>query len=151
MLTPATFRTQMPPFASPANYPDTQVQFYIDLAYKLLNADRWADVLDYGASLFVAHNLAVDALGVKSSTSGVPGTAIGVISSGSVDKVSYTRDINSVTEDGAGNYNMTTFGQRFIRLARMIGAGPLQVGVDVTGVQSASLYSGAWPGPYGGP
>ena len=74
-----------------------------------------------------------------------------VVSGGTVDKVSYTRDVAAVMEENAGHWGMTMFGLIFLRLQRTVGAGPVQVGVPFgfgSGLpQSASLYNGAWPGP----
>lgn len=151
-LTPATFRLQFPPFANTAMYPDRQVQFYIGMATKLLRSDRWGDMIKEGYALFTAHFLALDRLAATQpgGASGVPGTAVGVINSGSVDKVSFGKDVQSVMEDDAGHWGMTTYGSQYLRFARMFGAGPIQVGAGgdphYPG-QSASLYNGAWPGP----
>ena len=153
-LTPTTFRLQFPSFANTAVYPDRQVAFYIGMATKLLRPERWNDMLDEGYALFTAHFLALDRLASTQpgGLSGVPGTAVGVINSGSVDKVSFGKDVASVMEDDAGHWNMTTYGLQYIRFARMFGIGPLQVGAGMGyGAnnigQSASLYNGAWPGP----
>ncbi len=151
-ITAATFRTQFPAFASAATFPDAQINFYINLAYLMLNADRWGSALDYGASLFVEHFLTLDriaAAGAAGGAGGIAGTAIGVLTGGTVDKVSYTKDVQSVMEEGAGHWGMTIYGNVFLRIARMMGAGPIQVGVPSPG--DNGFYNGAWPGPYQGP
>lgn len=155
----ATFRTQHPEFASSAAYPAASIQFYITFAYKMLNPCRWGDVLDEGASLWVAHFLTLDRLAVMAGAGGmgVPGTVIGIISGGTTDKVSYTREVQGVLEEGAGHWNLSIYGLQFIRFARMMGAGPIQVGVGGMFGESAYLYAntgmatGAWPGPLPGP
>lgn len=143
-ITASSFRLQFPPFADAGKYPGPEVDFYIGLAYKLLIADRWGDVIDYGAALFVAHFLALNKLAATQGTAGIPGTAIGILTSGSVDKVSYGRDVNSVMEDNAGHWNMTTYGMTFIRFARMMGTGPLQIGTPSP--EDSQLSQSAWPG-----
>lgn|SRR5487761_1936775 len=145
----ADFRGQFPIFANSTKYPDSQVTFYINLAYKLLNADRWGTMLDEGAALFTAHFLSVDALSSKAGVAGVPGSAVGVVNSGSVDKVSYGRDVASVMEETAGHWGMSTYGLQYLRFARMMGMGPVHIGAgcDPSGL---GFYNGAWPGPYYG-
>lgn len=153
-LTPTTFRSQFPVFINSAIYSERQVQFYIDMATKLLKADRWGTMLKEGYALFVAHFLALDRLASSGAPGSPPGLAVGVINQGTVDKVSYGRDVASVMEDGAGHWGMSIYGLQYIRFARMMGTGPIQIGIggapDALG-QSASLYGGAWPGPAFGP
>lgn len=146
-LTVADFRGAQPGFIDPTAYPVTQVQFYLNLGYKLLNASRWDDALDEGVTLFTAHFLALDAM-AKKGTGGVPGAAVGVLTEGHVDKVGYSRDVRSVMENDAGHWGMTTFGLVYLRLARMFGAGPIQVGTSTD--DFSSLFNGAWPGPFPG-
>lgn len=153
-LTPTTFRLQFPSFKNPLIYTERQVQFYIDMATKLLRPERWHDMLKEGYALFTAHFLAMDRIASTQpgGASGIPGAAVGIINSGTVDKVTFGKEVQSVMEDGAGHWNMTTYGLQYIRFARMFGMGPVQVGVGAPFPgQSASLYNGAWPGPYGYP
>lgn len=148
-ITSDSFRDQFPAFADESKYQDSQIDFYITLAYKLLNADRWGNVLDEGVALFVAHFMAVDALNANGGgIGGVPGTAVGVLSGGTVDKVSYTKDVNSIMEPDAGHWGMTTYGLMYLRFARMMGTGPLQIGADYSGSLSASAWQGPMLGPW---
>lgn len=143
-LTPAQLRTDFPEFASTVVYPTSQVTFWITLAYKLLNAQRWGNVLDQGVELFVAHNLAIEARAqADAAKGGIPGQQVGPVSSKSVDKVSMGYDTGSGIEPGAGHWNLTIYGTRFVRLMRMFGAGPVQVGIGAVPVGSGQ----AWPGP----
>lgn len=171
-LTPSIFRQIFTAFADVAIYSDFQVMFYLSLAVQFLNPHRWGNSQDriyqYGQALFAAHLLALERQ-ASSNKSGVPGTVIGVVNSGSVDKVSYGRDVASVMEDGAGHWGMTTYGLQYLRLVRMLGSGPVQVGAGIGGPagfgslirdsnfflpQSASEFAGidqAWSGPQTGP
>ncbi len=92
---------------------------YLDLAAKVLPAERWADYLDLGTELFVAHNLTLDGQRAKPLSGLVTGKTVGSAS------VSY--DGASVTLNGAGPWNATGYGARFWQLAYMIGAGGVQV------------------------
>ena len=123
-----TFRTDFPDFADDAKYPDAQVNFYLGLGNKLLNGTRWADVRDYGLELFVAHNLVLSAQDAESAASGdVPGTSTGAVASMAVDKVNISYDNTASLDEKAGHWNLTTYGKQFIRLARMVGAGGVQL------------------------
>lgn len=156
-LTPTVFRMRFPGFQNPALYSDYQVQFYLDLAGKMLIVDRWGNVLEEGIQLFAAHFLALDQLALVAGVSSVPGTAVGIMTGGTVDKVSYTRDVQSVMEENAGHWGMTTYGLQYLRFARMMGAGPMQVGLPF-GAHAGYLGQGnfpqsataAWPGPLPG-
>lgn len=146
MLTPATFRDQFPVFSSTSTYPDTEIQFWIDLAAKLHSVERWGDLYDYGVSLFVAHNLSLEFSSTSAAAAGqAPGQVVGALSSASVDKVSYSRDASSAMDPKNGHWNLTTYGLRWVKLVRMVGAGPIQVGVPSPSEGQIS-NGGFWPG-----
>lgn len=129
------------------NYPDGLIQFWLNLAYKLLPAARWFDVLDEGAQLFTAHNIVLEYQAQAAAQSGsVPGLATGPVSSKSVDKVSVGYSTGDTAVAGAGDWNYTTYGQRFIRMARLFGAGPIQVGIGYNpGLGGGYAWAGPWP------
>ena len=143
-LVAATFRELMPEFTDPIAYPTPAVTNYINVAYSLLNSDRWGSMLDTGAQFFTAHFLALGRLATTGAPNSVPGTVVGVVNSGSVDKVSYGKDIASIMEDGAGHWGMTTYGLIYLRWARMMGMGGYQIGLPCADDWNSS---GAWPGP----
>lgn len=144
LITPNEFRTAMPVFMNPSCYPDGEINFWAALAEKLHNADRWGDLLPFGQQLFIAHNLALDAVNRNAVAAGqAPGQIVGAVTSGSVDKVSYSRDATAMMEDGAGHWNLTTYGLRYRRLVLMVGAGPVQVSPNPFG---SPIATSAWPG-----
>lgn len=149
-LTSESFRAAYPEFKDSGAYPLAQIDLLIVLSGKMMNAERWGDLLDHGAGLFVAHSLALSARAAKDAEFGkIPGQASGIVTNKSVDKVSVGYDSSSVAEEGAGAWNLTTYGQQYIRLARLLGAGPVQVGVPSFANQS--LYAGSvYAGPYQG-
>lgn len=124
----AAFRQVLPEFKDQAVYPDPVIGFWLDLADKLLPLDRWCELHEQGMAFYVAHHLvlgkrdqeAVDVGGIQGEVKG-PTTAM------SVDKVSAGFDTGAVSLDGAGFWNMTTYGIRFLTLARCIGAGGIQL------------------------
>lgn len=144
-VTAASFRANFPAFASTTTFPDTEVNFWIALGVLLHDAGRWGNLLDFGIQLFVAHNLSLEAGSNAASAGGqTPGQIQGPLSSATVDKVSYSRDPGAAMDPANGHWNLTTYGLRYIRLVRMIGAGPLQVGVPL--YDSSQPDGLGWPG-----
>lgn len=131
-VTVSSFRGAFPVFGDASKYTSTEISFWLDLASKLVSQERWSTLYDAGVQLFVAHNLAIDAGATLNAKLGkAPGQVEGAVTSGSVDKVSYSRDPGSAMDPSNGHWNLTTFGLRYIRLARMLGAGPVQVGAPL--------------------
>lgn len=144
-ITNIQFRADYPEFSDAVKYPESQITYYLTLAYQMLNPGRWMSQLDLGAELFVAHNIAIEARAqIEAANGGIPGTTTGPISGKSVDKVSVSFDVGAGIELDAGHWNLTVYGTRFIRLARQKGAGPLQVGIGT----DPGLNGPAWPGPW---
>lgn len=146
-LTIPQFRADYPEFASSSVYPNAQLQYWLTLAPLLMNSDRWGNLMDLGTAMFMAHHITLEARNqAAAKNGGIPGQSNGPISSKSVDKVSVSYDTGSSIEADAGHWNLTNYGTRFIRLLRMLGAGPIQLGIGVV-----PAYSGAaWPGPWTG-
>lgn len=145
-ITVADFRTNFPAFTDPTKYPDPQIQFYLDLGLKLLNVERFGDVLDYALQLFIAHNLALMQIASASGANGgIPGNGIGVMNNKHVDKVSIGYDVNVGLSTDAGIWNRTLYGQMLYRLIQMFGAGPIQV-TPGSGQLDPLTSALAWPG-----
>ncbi len=127
-VTSATFYQAFPEFADVEKYPEATVDMWVAAARSLLSSDRWGDLLDLGTGLFVAHNIALSRLATASAGSGgVPGASTGIMSSKTVDKVSASYDTSSASLEGAGAWNLTTYGVRYRQLAMMIGIGGVQL------------------------
>lgn len=129
-ITVAQFRANFPEFADVSVYPDAQVQFWLDYAYTRLNPHAWADSLDYGVQLFVAHYLTLAQRNIASAASGNAGTSgmvTGLLTQKKVDKVSLNFDTSAVTNAGAGSYNSTTYGVLYWELMQMAGMGVVQL------------------------
>lgn len=127
-VTPATFRGQLPEFSCTVTYPDSQINFWAGLAVALINADRFSDILDYATALFIAHHLSVGARDqAAAAVGGQPGEVVGPKTAKAVDKVSASYDTASTTLEGGAFWNSTTYGIRLLMLARMYGAGGLQI------------------------
>ncbi|ACR28704.1 DUF4054 domain-containing protein [Burkholderia glumae] len=124
----AQFRQTFPEFGDATQYSDVVVQIWLTVAVSLVNPLRWCELTDIGVGLVTAHHLALAARDQKTAAvGGVPGAAAAPQSSKSVDKVSASYDTSAVTLDSAGFWNSTMYGIRYLTLARMMGAGGLQV------------------------
>jgi hypothetical protein len=127
-MDPTQFRTDFPAFANTTMYPDAVIAFEIGIATSLLNAERWGTMLNYGIELYVAHNLVLAAQAAEDSALGnTPGEMTGPTSAKGVDKVSASYDTQSVSLENAGYWGLTWYGTKFLQLARMMGAGGIQL------------------------
>ena len=127
-MTPTDLRTNFPEFASATDYPDGQIQFWLNMAGVQLNIAAWADLLDMGTQLYVAHHLVLGARDRKAAAvGGAPGGSSGPQASKSVDKVSVSYDTGTATIENAGNWNLTSYGTQFYQLMRMVGMGGRQL------------------------
>ena len=123
------FRLDFPEFASTTKYTDAMITFWGTVGDLQLNANRWGSLRLYGLQLFVAHNVTLQAMDVASAAipGGAPGTATGLISNQNAGSVSVGIDTQASIEDAGGNYNLTSYGRSFLRMARMMGIGGLQL------------------------
>lgn len=128
--TPAQLRADFPEFADPAKYPDTLILFWLGVYEKLMQPAvlLWDQLYDTGKELATCHQLVMEAQAIKSAAFGAPpGVNTGPQSQKAIDKVSESFDTQASIELDAGHWNLTKYGTRFIRLARMFGAGATQV------------------------
>lgn len=157
MITPATFRADFPEFAAVGPYADRVIAYWIAISAFFFNTDLWGTgatvatappttIYDFGVELFVAHHLAIDRRNAMAAAAGgVPGEATGPVSSKSVGQVSISYDTGASAVKDADFWNLTVYGQQYIRLARQIGSAPQHFGAP----SCPPLWSGpAWPGPY---
>lgn len=126
MITLAQFRTDYPEFADVTAYPDSRVQYWLTFANTLISDDRMGDMADYARAFSTAHNLAVWKVTSSGSTNGAPGIAKGVLSAASVADVSKSYDTSIGAYANQGYFNLTVYGQRYLELVLMFGAGGVQ-------------------------
>ena len=103
-------------------------------------------IADLMTELFVAHNLVLEKMSMDAAQKGGnPGVVKGPITSISVGSVSISYDAAAALEMDSGIWALTIYGQRFIKLARFYGSGPIQLGIGI-----APPFSGAnaWAGPF---
>lgn len=124
------FRQDFPEFShsSPEKYEDSVIQFWYETGDSLLNEKRWGKLRERGLQLYVAHNLVVQTMHIKASEEGESLVGLsGVISSQSAGSVSVGIDYNLTSEQEAGNFNLTIYGNLFWQLAQIVGTGGYQV------------------------
>ena len=146
-VTTDSFRETFPKFSS-ARFETPSIQFWLDVAGNMLDPSRWNELLDYGTMLFVAHNLAIEAMDAQAGGAGV-GQIIGPKTAANVDKVGYSRDPSAAMDPANGHWNLSSYGLRFIQLSKLIGAAAVQIGHTPNDTNQG--YTGGWPGVIYGP
>ena len=128
-VTATSFRADFPEFADTSKFATETINLWIDIAYKLLFEDVWAEMLDHGVRLFVAHHLLQSAQAQSAAASGSIsfGANTGVQTSKSVGPVSVGYDAGRTTFANAGNWNKTVYGVQMWQLIQMFGAGGVQL------------------------
>lgn len=168
-ITAASFVVDFREFRNQGQYPPAVVAYYIALANIMLNAQFWGgpsvnagtggvptptnppqSAIDFGAELFVAHNITLEYMAQKAAAAGAPpGTQTGAVAGKSVGPISVNFD-NGATAFEAGNegdFALTTYGKRFWRMVQMMGAGPLQLGLGCAPGWAAFVPGVPWAGP----
>jgi hypothetical protein len=123
------FRSDFAEFADTSKYPDALITFWLTVTSKLINVDRWGDLSDQGQELMTAHYLSLAARdrATAAAPGAIPGQLTGVVTAKSVDDVSVSYDVSSMLNADAGSWNQTTYGARYFQLARLMGAGGIQL------------------------
>ena len=148
-ITVDQFRTNFPEFTDAKAYTDEGIQFWFDVAALFMNASRWAAAFDVGVQLYTAHQLSLQYnAAYLAAAKQSPGGVIGAQTSASIDKVSWARDASAAMIEGAGAYNLSSYGIRWYQMSRLMGAGAVYVGAPSPSDQN---YGGAWPGPFPAP
>lgn len=129
LFTKVQFRKDFPEFTDTMKYPDAMLDFWGVVAEQQVNACVWKKLTLQGIELYVAHEITIAAQSVAAANiGGTPGQAPGIANSKTVGSVSVGYDASTTTEKDAGWWNKTTYGQQFIRLARIFGAGGFILG-----------------------
>lgn len=132
MLTVQGFRDSFPQFSEEL-YPVARVDFYLRLAGKQLDKERWSDWWIDGCYLHAAHNLTLEREAGKSAdgTGGINAAAGAVVSSsktvGGVSKSESRAGAAATGNPAAGRWNLTIYGQQYWDMAQLVGAGGLQI------------------------
>lgn len=140
----AHFRDLMPEFQDSSVYLDEMLEPWLTIASNLLNMRVWGSMYSMGIALFVAHQISLSrASALSARRGGAPGVGVGIVTNKSVNGVSIGYDVGSIALDKGGDWNLTTYGIRFLSFARMFGSGGVQVvGIDARNISEWSLLSG---------
>ena len=149
--TVAAFRHMFPEYRDSSLFLDETIFPWLTLWSGQLRQDVWQTLWNLGVYLATAHVVALSKRDqLITARGGVPGMAVGVVSSKAVSGVSISYDTNAGLLQGAGDWNLTTYGVRFLGLARMVGTAVVQVrGADSWSVSEADLMSGTIQSPLG--
>lgn len=114
--------------------PEFMIETYMDMANNCIKESRWHKSWKVGMSLFVAHfcTLYVQSIAdVENGTSGIieAGKTKGLDTSVSVGSVSVSTDYSIMTSNISGytGWQLTSYGQQLIQLARLYGKGGMMV------------------------
>lgn len=122
------FRTAFPEFSNTTVYPTPQITFWATVAEKMVLQSIWNTMWTQGVNLYVAHEMTLAAQNTKAAgVGGSPGQQGGIANTKTVGTVTVGFDSATTTEKDAGYWNLTTYGKQFIRLARIFGAGAIQL------------------------
>lgn len=100
---------------------------------------------DIATELFIAHNLVLERRAQDEAAAGAaPGVTTGPVASKSADKLSVSYDVAAGIDAKDGQWNLTIYGTRFIRLVKIRGMGPLTV---IGAGPPNGTFGPAWNGP----
>jgi Protein of unknown function (DUF4054) len=143
-ITVNNFRDMLPEFSDSSIYHDETIEVWLGLATSLLDPERWGTMYGMGIALMTAHEMTLDRQAqIVAQRGGVPGFGLGTVTAKSINgvSVSYNPQISTLTN--GGDWNLTIYGIRFLRFARMFGSGGVQiVGADAARVSEAALMRG---------
>jgi hypothetical protein len=127
-VTATSFLQTFPEFADSSTYTPGKIAFWLAVATTRIDPSVWDTLTDQGVQLYMAHNLALDGAAKRASDNGtLPGQATGALASKSAGGLGAGYDTGSSAEAGAGQFNATTYGQRYFELMQMFGAGGLSL------------------------
>jgi len=117
----AQFRLDFPEFGSTTIFTDAMLTFWAGIGAKVISQDRMGDLYNQALSLFVGHNITLQAGNIAAAGSGgTPGQASGAIASKAVGQVNVSYDTASAMEPNAGHWNQTLYGRQYIQLTRLL-------------------------------
>lgn len=122
VINAATFRAIYPVFFDLTMYPPEAVDFWIADATQRLNPLVWANLLNQGIYLYVAHKLQLGRMMFLN-----PNGGFGLVSSKSIGGVSIAYNTTLHTLANAGAFGLTIYGTEFLQLARLVGIGGVQL------------------------
>ena len=124
MISIEGFREAFPQFDEDT-YPDARVQFWLNLAMKLLNKRRWGNLYVEGVYLFTAHKLTVERQALEND--GIAAAGAIVAETQSIGDISFSQRFDAASSSKIGEMESTIYGLQYLDLARIVGAGAIQL------------------------
>jgi hypothetical protein len=123
-----SFRNAFPEFQNTKKYPSEMITFWSNLALAQVNCNVWKTQWPMGVQLYTAHEIVLAAQNAKLGIAGgTPGTGGGVPNTKTVGTVTVGYDSQVTSEKDGAHWNLTNYGKQFLRLAKIFGAGALQL------------------------
>ena len=122
-MTPAEFKTAFPAFAAVL---DATVQRHITAAVPFFDVARWDDFYPAGLGNWVAHWITMETLDAAAGIAGAAAAATPALSK-QVGSVSVTYSADMLNKQAMNSYWRTSYGQRYLYLLRLVGAGAIAV------------------------
>jgi hypothetical protein len=121
-MTPTEFKAIFPEFTTTL---DAMVQAALDAADPFFDSVRWDSLLSSGLSSYVAHELTMSGVtsATPNGTSGIDNSAVAT----EVRDIKERFDAQSIRDQGENPYMRTIYGQKYYRLAKLVGAGAVAV------------------------
>ena len=125
----AQFRADFPEFSSATTYPDSMITFWSEFGEELIDEEWVGAVYSKMISLYVAHNITLQAANVAASNAsgGVMTPTSGAASQESVGSVSVSYDSSSSQVEGAEFFNLTIYGKQYWKYVKMYGSNVIQI------------------------
>lgn len=122
------FRAAFTEFGNTTKYPDSLISFWANLATDMVPQSKWKNQWLMGVNLYIAHEVTLAAQSAQvAANGGTPGQNSGIANAKTVGSVNISYDSQANSEKNAGYWNLTVYGKQFIRLARIFGAGAIQL------------------------
>ncbi len=127
-FTAGLFRVLYPEFRDTVAYPDQVVDYWAGIAQAQVLKCAWRKQWLTGVYLYTAHQLVLWMQNQRTANAGgVPGQSGGIANTKTVGQATIGYDTASSSEKDAGYWNLTNYGKQFIHMARIFGAGAIQL------------------------
>lgn len=122
------FRVLYPEFQNTVTYPDQVIDYWAGIAECMVRKPAWKKQWLTGVYLYTAHQLVLWRQNqISAESGGVPGQSGGIANTKTVGQATIGYDTVSSSEKDAGYLNLTNYGKQFIHMARLFGAGVIQL------------------------
>lgn len=124
------FRITFSEFSDSEIYPSPLINFWAAVGEVEIDFNRYQDLYVPALYCYVGHNLVLAAKNRLTAERGrgIPGQDTGVITSKHIEGVSKSMDVNVAATIGGGEFNLTTYGLKFLHFRKMATIGGFTTG-----------------------